>query len=142
MPAKKSLHPGRTVDRPKNILVVDDDGDVRDIIIDMLLDRGYATTAAKDGASARERIEREEGLAAVVLDAEMPGEPSAAIALYCRDRRLPVVMISGSPEAMEFAQAHDLQLLWKPFRGDELCAALERAIASGVFGQRDGSDAD
>jgi DNA-binding response OmpR family regulator len=73
---------------------------------------------------------------AVVLDLMMPGEPSAQLALHAKDLRLPVVMISGSVEAMEFADENGLQLLGKPFRMDDLAAAVQKALSSGAFGQR------
>ena len=74
---------------------------------------------------------------AVVLDSAMPGEPSARLALHAKNLRLPVVMISGSPEAMKFAEEHHFQLLHKPFRMAELVEAIGRAMMSGEFGQRD-----
>ena len=45
-------------------------------------------------------------------------------------------MISGNPDATQFATENDLQLLQKPFRMQELFDALETAIDSGEFGQR------
>jgi hypothetical protein len=46
----------------------------------------------------------------------MPGEASSTLALLAKTLRLPVVMISGSPDGMKFAADHGLQLLRKPFR--------------------------
>jgi DNA-binding NtrC family response regulator len=123
------------VNQPLHILVVDDDGDVRDVLAAILEIRGYRVTAASGGASMR-RILDAGGIDAVVLDALMPGEPSASLALRAKQLRLPVVMISGSDQALEIAQSHDLQLLEKPFRPAELAEALHRAFASGEFGQR------
>jgi hypothetical protein len=40
---------------------------------------------------------------AIVLDALMPAEASSALALYAKHLRLPIVMISGSPEVIQFA---------------------------------------
>jgi hypothetical protein len=48
-----------------------------------------------------------------------------------------VVIVSGSPHPMQFAIEHDLQLLEKPFQMQQFFDALEQAIGSGVFGQRD-----
>jgi DNA-binding response OmpR family regulator len=76
-------------------------------------------------------------LDAIVLDASMPGENTASLALHAKDRKLPVVMISGSPTLMKFALDNGLQLLMKPFKIDELYAAIDKALASGEFGQRD-----
>ena len=120
-----------------HILVVDDDGDVRDVIVEMLKDSGFVTTSADSGRAMREILAG--GAApvdAVVLDCLMPGEPSARLALHAKNLRLPVVMISGSWEAMQFAAENALQLLPKPFHLPDLLNAVNAAISSGEFGQR------
>jgi FixJ family two-component response regulator len=66
----------------------------------------------------------------------MPGEASASLALHLKERGIPVVMISGSPEAMKYAANNDLQILRKPFHLQEIYTAVNTAIASGEFGQR------
>jgi len=122
----------------RHILVVDDDGDVRDVIINMLTDRGFVTTAAPGGVVMRDLLAAQgTPFDAIVLDCLMPGEPSAALALHAKEMRLPVVMISGSHEMMKFAEEHELQLLRKPFRMAELIKAVEAALSSGQFGHRD-----
>jgi DNA-binding NtrC family response regulator len=122
--------------RPKHILVVDDNRDVIDVITEMLRHRGDRISAATGGESMRTFLEGGAPVDAVVLDALMPGESSHDLALYAKELRLPVVMISGSPDSMQFAIEHDLQLLEKPFHMQELFDALEKAIGSGEFGQR------
>lgn len=120
-----------------HILVVDDDGDVRDVIVEILLDRGFAVTAANGGSAMREVLAAGgPPINAVVLDALMPGEASSALAVLAETLRLPLVVTSGSHECMKFAADHGLQLLQKPFRAAELIQAIESAIASGEFGQR------
>jgi DNA-binding NtrC family response regulator len=120
----------------KHILVVDDDGDVRAIIVDMLQERGYRVDSAADGISMRDFLQGDDPVNAIVLDAVMPGESSTALALHARELGLPVVMISGSPEMMQFAIENGLQLLEKPFRMQELVDALSQALGSREFGQR------
>jgi two-component system OmpR family response regulator len=121
-----------------HILVVDDDGDVRDVIIEILAEYGFATTAAKGGAAMREILAADgPPINAIVLDALMPGEASSDLADFAEFLGLPLVMISGSHECMAFAADHGLQLLHKPFRAAELIQAIESAVTSGQFGQRD-----
>jgi FixJ family two-component response regulator len=67
----------------------------------------------------------------------MPGEASISLALRLKETCIPVVMISGSHDAMEYAERNDLQLLRKPFHTQELYNAINTALASGEFGQRD-----
>ena len=121
-----------------HILVVDDDGDVRLVLVEMLLDAGFKVTPADSGLAMRGILARENpGIDAVVLDCLMPGEPSAELALHAKGLRLPVVMISGHFETMQFAEENGLQLLRKPFRMVDLLNAIDEATRSGEFGQRD-----
>lgn len=122
----------------RHILVVDDNGDVRDVVVMMLIEGGFLATAAPGGVAMRDLMAADRiPFDAIVLDSLMPGEPSAALAMHAKDKKIPVVMISGSIERINFADEHGLQLLRKPFGVDDLLQAVEEAIASGQFGQRD-----
>ena len=123
------------MERPRHILVVDDDGDVGDVISRMLEECGYRCTAASGGVAMRDKLELND-VDCIILDAMMPGERSASLALHAKSLSLPVVMISGSHEMMTFAEGNGLQLLRKPFRAPELYRALQKAFDSGEFGQR------
>jgi two-component system OmpR family response regulator len=121
----------------KHILVVDDDSNVRDVLVAMLEESGFAALPADCGAAMRDVLARPgSAIDAVVLDCMMPGEPGTELAVYAKKLNLPVVMISGNPAAMEFAAENGLQLLNKPFRSAELLSAIEMALSSGRFGQR------
>jgi len=76
------------------------------------------------------------GVDCVILDALMPGEVIASLALHLKKHGIPVVMISGSLDPMKDAADNGLQLLRKPFRSQELYSAVNMALASGEFGQR------
>lgn len=120
----------------RHILVVDDDADVRDVIVAMLRARGYRVSIALGGESMRALLKDGYRVDAIILDALMPGESGTSLALYAKELQLPVVVVSGSPEEMEFAITNELQLLEKPFRMQELFDALNQAMVSGEFGQR------
>ena len=120
----------------EHILVIDDDGDVRDILVDILRDGGYRVSWAVDGRSMREFLQGGDRVDAVVLDATLPDEASNSLALHAKELGLPVVMISGSPDLIQFAAENGLQLLRKPFRGHELIEAIVQALGSGEPGQR------
>jgi two-component system OmpR family response regulator len=122
----------------RHVLVVDDNGDVRDVMMGMLQESGFVATAATGGVAMRDILTADASpIDVIVLDALMPGEPSATLALHAKALRIPLVMISGSPETMKFAVDNGLQLLRKPFHMAEFIEAVETAIASGQFGQRD-----
>ena len=122
----------------KHILVVDDDSDVLDVLVAMLEESGFLTSQADCGAAMRDVLARL-GMAidAVVLDCLMPGEPGTELALYAKELKLPVVMISGSPEALKFSAENGIQLLEKPFRSADLLSAIETAMSSGEFRQHE-----
>lgn len=120
----------------KHILIVDDDTGARTVLGDMIEYLGYRVSLAEDGAAMRKWLSVDKSVDLIVLDSMMPGEDSTNLALYAKGLRLPVVMISGSPDKMDDARAHNLQLLAKPFNSEQLGKAIELALSSGVFGQR------
>ena len=95
----------------KHILAVDDNEVVRDVIVTMLQEHGYRATAASDGRSMREILQRDDPVDAIVLDALMPGEQSATLARHARDLNIPIVMFSASHDQIVFALDNGLQLL-------------------------------
>jgi two-component system, OmpR family, response regulator len=124
----------------KHILVVDDDGDVRDVIVDVLRHYHYRVSSVSGGASMRDFLTTGDSVDCVILDALMPGEANISLLLHLKDVGIPVVVISGSPDAMERAEEYNLQLLRKPFHTQELYDAVNTALASGEFGQRSQGD--
>ena len=120
----------------KHILVVDDDGDVLAVLVEMLEDRKYRVSSAVDGITMRRFLEGDDPVDAIVLDAAMPGEARASLARHAKDLGLPLVVTSGSPDEMQFALDHGLQLLEKPFKAQDLVDAVIKALGSGEPGQR------
>jgi two-component system OmpR family response regulator len=121
----------------EHILVAEDDWGVRDTLKMALESEGYRVTVANGGASMRDMLNTGDPVNLVVIDAAMPGEDSVSLALHLKALRVPVVMISGSPQMIEFAMNNDLQLLRKPFKVGDLAAAIAVAFGSGEFGQRE-----
>ncbi len=122
--------------RSNHILVVDDYEEIRELLSDLLTTLGYRVTSAMDGLSMRAALAGEDPIDLVILDAMMPGEASTSLALHAKQLKLRVIMMSGSPDAMEFATMHKLQLLRKPFKLRDVQAALESAFDNPLFGQR------
>src|SRR5215211_4424886 len=118
----------------RHILVVDDDTDVLTVLIEMLHTSGFTVTAAESLEAMRAVLADQRAsspIDAVVLDCLLPGAPSAQFSLSAKSLHLPVVMISGSLEAMNFAEENGLQLLAKPFRLADLLRAIDQALESG-----------
>ena len=126
--------------QPKHILVVDDNGDVRDAIVATLECYNFRVSHAANGSLMRDFLQTADPVDCVVLDALMPGEANISLVLHLKEVGLPVVVISGSPEAMERAEEYNFQLLRKPFHAQELNDAVNTALTSGEFGQRSQAD--
>jgi CheY-like chemotaxis protein len=120
------------------VLVVDDDQDVRQILAETLRDLGYRVREAEGGEAALALLEQAPP-DVLVVDFAMPGMNGAELARAVRalHPRLPVVFASGYAEtaAIDAAIEGPPLLLRKPFRMEELEAilatALERASGPG-----------
>jgi two-component system, OmpR family, response regulator len=126
--------------QPRHILVVDDNGDVRDAIVAMLESHNFRVSHVASGALMRDFLQTARPVDCVVLDALMPGEGNISLVLHLKKVGVPVVVISGSHDAIERAEEHNLQVLRKPFHAQELVDAVNTALASGEFGQRSQGD--
>ena len=122
--------------QPKHILVVDDNGDVRDVIVAVLEKHSFRVSSAASGSLMRDFLQTTHPVDCVILDALMPGEAWISLVHRLKEVGLAVVVISGSQDAMERAEENNLQLLRKPFRAQELYDAVNTALSSGEFGQR------
>jgi len=119
-------------DRPL-ILVIDDDGALRRICLDILTARGYrAFGAATVGEGLRQFGERRP--AAVLLDMRLPDGTGLDVLreLQRRSPLTPVIVISGAGSVSDAVDAMHLgatEFLEKPVAGDQLEAVLLRALA-------------
>jgi len=117
---------------PPQILIVDDDEDLRGFAAEVLGGEGLATLTAASAAEARDLIDRQ-SFALVLCDMRMPGESGLELlaALREADPELAVVMISGLDDPMLARVAFDrgaCGYLVKPFRKNELLIAVEAGL--------------
>jgi two-component system nitrogen regulation response regulator NtrX len=117
-----------------DILVVDDEQDIRDIVSGILSDEGHETRTAHDSDSAlaaiSERIPR-----LIFLDVWMQGSRLDGLGLLdeikTRYPELPVVMISGHGNiemAVNAIRRGAYDFIEKPFKADRLILIAERAL--------------
>jgi PAS domain S-box-containing protein len=115
------------------VLVVEDNADVADFACTMLEGLGYATRRAGSAREALELLDAGETVDAVFSDVVMPGGMSGldlAVALQRRLPRLAVVLATGYSDALAgWRGAMPAEVLSKPYRLEEVAAALERALA-------------
>src|SRR6202000_1939594 len=116
------------------ILVVDDEGDIRDLSSGILTDEGYETRAAgdSDAALAAVRARRPQ---LVILDIWRQGSKLDGIEVLDTLKReqpdLPVVMISGHgtiETAVASIKKGAYDFIEKPFKADRLLHVVERAL--------------
>jgi DNA-binding NtrC family response regulator len=118
-----------------NILVVDDEQDIRTLVCEILEDEGYAVTAAENGEAARNAFARS-APDLVLLDIWMPDiDGISLLKEWSESGRLdcPVVMITGHgtlDTAVEATRlgAHDF--VQKPLSLAKLLATVKGALAS------------
>ncbi len=119
--------------RPATVLVIDDDNDLRHVLIDALEALGYRAEQAADGPSGLAAIERVRP-DLVVLDFAMPGMNGAEVARAAWERwpELPIVFASGYSDtaAIERVAGAGATLVRKPFRIEELQNVLTGALAA------------
>jgi two-component system nitrogen regulation response regulator NtrX len=116
------------------ILVVDDEEDIRDLISGILRDEGYETRVANDGDSALQAV-RARRPQLVVLDIWLQGSRLDGIQILDVLKReqpdLPVVMISGHgtiETAVASIKKGAYDFIEKPFKADRLIHVAGRAL--------------
>jgi two-component system nitrogen regulation response regulator NtrX len=118
----------------KDILIVDDETDIRELISDILTDEHYQTRTAKDSDSALKAIaERVPSL--LILDIWLQGSELDGLGILERVKakypHLPVVMISGHGNietAVNSIKMGAYDFIEKPFKEDRLLVIVKRAI--------------
>ena len=114
--------------RPPIVLLVDDDGDVRETSAEMLEELGYVVLQAESAAEALSILDRQPQLDVLVTDVRMPGMSGLELSALATARRggLRVILISGffRPQALT------CRFLQKPFRTHELDAAIRAELES------------
>src|ERR1700760_883722 len=121
------------------ILIVDDEPDIRLLIEGTLRDEGYETRGAgdSDGAIAAFRIRRP---SLVILDVWLQGSRMDGIgileALHSEEPHVPVVMISGHGTiemAVGAIQQGAYDFIEKPFQSDRLLLVVRRALEAAAL---------
>ncbi len=117
-----------------DVLVVDDEADIRDQVAGILSDEGYNVRTASDSESALASIGARKP-ALLVLDIWMQGGGMDGLELLdlvkSLDGDLPVIMISGHGNietAVSAIKRGAYDFLEKPFKSDRLLLVVERAL--------------
>ena len=114
------------------LIVVDDNDQVRDLLKELLLDRGYEVMTAPNGTEGLDQIRREPRLSLVITDIRMPGIDGWELARRAREARadIKVLYITGYPGEQRPDDAPPGPLLRKPWQMGEFYKCIEQLIGS------------
>ena len=115
----------------KVVLVVEDDADVRSTITSTLEALAFTVLSAHDGSEALRILESEPQIALVFSDVNMPGTMTGIDLGHVIRRQwpqIPVLLTSGYLQEHQDASGFDL--LFKPYRADELIEILKISLHS------------
>jgi two-component system nitrogen regulation response regulator NtrX len=122
-----------------DILIVDDEADIRMLIAGVLKDEGYATREASNSTEAMGAIQARQPTL-VILDIWLQGSELDGIGILRRLRNempsVPVVMISGHgtiETAVEAIKIGAYDFIEKPFKADRLLLVIARAIEAALL---------
>lgn len=118
--------------RPTTVLVVDDQPDVREIIVQLLNEGGYATLAASGAEEAIRYLSSNHRIDVVLTDVTMPDQTGVELAYRIQQDypSVAVAILSGDVSAIErsvIARA-GVPFLKKPIMADALYSAIREAI--------------
>ena len=115
------------------VLVVDDEADIRELVSGVLEDEGYAVRTAADSTQTLEAIE-ERRPSMVLLDVWLQGSKLDGLQLLQevkrRDQTIPVLMISGHGNldtAVAAVREGAVDFIEKPFEAERLIYLVDRA---------------
>ena len=119
-------------ERPKRILVVDDEEMIRLLLVEILAGAGYDVTTAADGVEAIDYLESD-GFDLIISDSNMPGAGGFQVVETAKrvDPQRPVIVISGRPTAesrMRLIGHPRLEYVPKPFDGEQLTRMVEKLL--------------
>jgi two-component system, OmpR family, response regulator len=114
-----------------NLLVVDDDADVRRMLVEYLSAHDYHVDAAANGTEMREHLARRLP-DVVLLDVGLPGEDGLALARWLRERHpVGIIMVTAADGVVDRVVGLEVgadDYIAKPFDPRELRARLKSVL--------------
>jgi two-component system OmpR family response regulator len=113
---------------PDHVFVVDDDPEIRQLLLTYLAKNGYRVSTAGDGSAMWQVLEHTR-IDLVVLDIMLPGEDGLELCRRLRARsRLPIIMLTARGDEMDRVLGLEMgadDYLAKPFSARELLARIK-----------------
>jgi CheY-like chemotaxis protein len=117
--------------KPKTVLVVEDEQDIRETLCEFLVHAGYEYAAAKNGRDALELLARTPRPDAILLDMMMPimsgKDFLSALALNPSYQEIPVLLMTAANIPADTPNV--AAFIRKPFRSTQVLAALAKLLS-------------
>jgi two-component system phosphate regulon response regulator OmpR len=114
-----------------HILVVDDDAELRDLLVEYLTKQGFVVHPAADGEAMRSVVATQP-VALVVLDLCLPGEDGLVLARWLRaEHQVGIIMLTAADEVIERVVGLELgadDYVAKPYDPRELRARIHSVL--------------
>ncbi len=113
-----------------HIVVIDDDGEICDLVARVLIRAGHTVTVASSGEAALEHVTPGQ-IDCLVVDKQLTGMHGSEVVAEARRRipGLPVVLITAHPEPFSLGAERPDVCLAKPFRD---LLQIEEAVAQAL----------
>lgn len=120
------------MDKGANIVVVDDEPDIRDTFVEYLSIHGYQVTSAESAAALRRHISEGGTPDLIILDLAMPGEDGLSLARHLKENSsVAIIMVTGAGEVIDRIIGLELgadDYLAKPVDLRELLARVKAVL--------------
>lgn len=117
----------------RHLLLVDDDGAVREITAAMLRELGYSVIEAGSAGAALDLLERHRNIDLAIVDFAMPGMNGIELGRRLRQLRpaLPILFITGFVDHAALVGVGEAEIIGKPFTLSDLADKLAVTLTAG-----------
>ncbi|MBV1787668.1 response regulator [Marinobacterium sp. D7] len=119
-------------EKSKQILVVDDDQQIRELLESYLQRNGYSVLTLADGSELMALLHSGQAIDLIVLDLMMPGEDGFSLCRRIRaESELPIIMLTASAEETDRIVGLEMgadDYVAKPFSPRELLARIKAVL--------------
>jgi FixJ family two-component response regulator len=117
----------------EHVYLVDDNADIRFHLSGLLVSKGYRVHEFCDGQAFLDGHVQLEHPCVLVLDMRMPKLNGLDLQNHLKHQNIsiPIIFISGESKHQEIINAMKggaIEFLWKPFKSDDMIAAIQRGI--------------